>query len=151
MSSNDYICGLLKDVYAGKNGATTLFLQFTYFQYILSNFENEFKQVFCSIASRDLQHHKMLGELIVKFGGDPDFCTANEYFSGKFIENFKGIKQILSYAVELKEKSIINYKIILSKIEEKQALKVLKSIVVDEQKDKEVLQDLLKKYNSEII
>jgi rubrerythrin len=68
--------------------------------------------------------------------------------SGRDFEYFKGIKQMLEYGISQKEKSIINYKIIISKILEKEIKNILEIIICDEQKHKEMLENLLKKYNN---
>lgn len=147
IAPNKYYSNLLKDAYAGEEGETNSFLQFLYFSYILSSFENEFSSVFYEIAKDDIDHHAMLGECIVKLGGDPSYFSPNDVpASGKDLEYCKGIKQILTLGIEIKEKSIIKYKILLAKIMEREIKNILEIIVSDEQKHKELLENMLKKY-----
>ena len=146
---NNYYSTLLQDAYCGEDGETFYFLQFQYFCYILSSFENEFTDEFYKIAQDDLDHHTMLGECIVKLGGDPIYKNSKGVnFNLKDIEYLKGIKQIFTYCIELKEKSIINYKILLSKIMDKEIKNILEIILSDEQKHKEVIENMLKKYEN---
>lgn len=144
---NDYYSKLIKSAYIGAESETNMFMQFLYFSYVLSNFQNEFTTAFYAIAQDDLDHHSMLGECLIKLGGDPDFVSnKNVALSGRDFEYFKGIKQMLEYGISKKEKALINYKILINKIAEKEIKNILEIIVCDEQKHKEILENLLKKY-----
>ena len=146
---NGYYANLLQDVYAGSNSESKMFLQFLYFAYTLCNFDNDFLDVFYKIAKDDIEHHSLLGEMIVRLGGDPVYKSSkNVYMSFDEIEDIKGLKQILNLAIELKEKIIISYKILLKKIVEKEIKNILEIIVCDEETHKELLENLLKKYQS---
>lgn len=117
---NDYDAKIVKNLYSGDYGETYQFLQIQYFSYVLSNFENEFYEEIYSIAQDDKQHHELLAEIILKLGGDPTYEIDNEFILLRNIEYFKGIKQILSYILNIKENAIIKYKILLNKIEKKE-------------------------------
>lgn len=85
----------------------------------------------------------------MKLGGDPTYYSSkNTYLNGKNVEYTKGIKQMILRGIEIKEKSIINYKILISKIIEKEIKNILEIILVDEQKHKEMLKNMLKKYEN---
>ena len=149
MAQNTYYASLLQDVFGGANGETKCLMQMLYFCYELSVFENEFSKVFYDIAIDDLTHHNVLGEMIVRLGGEPALCShSNIVFSGNDIERVKGIRQILDTAIEMKEKCILNYKILLTKIPEKEIKNILEIILCDERKHKELLENLLKKYQN---
>ena len=147
ISPNEYYAKLIKDAYIGEDSETYLMLQFLYFSYILSNFENDFVSSLYTIAQDDIDHHLLLGECIVKLGGDPDFISnKNTPLSGMNFEYLKSIKSILDYGIELKEKSIIKYKILINKIVEKEIKNILETILIDEQKHKEMLINMRKKF-----
>lgn len=148
---NNYYATLLQDIYAGTNGKTKSILQFMYFSYILSSFENEFSSEFESIVQDDFIHHKILGKLIVQLGGNPTYISSKGvYFSGNCIESIKGIRQILEMSIEIKKKSIINCKILLAKIAEKDIKNILEIIISDEQKHRDILKNMLKKYQNNL-
>ena len=48
--------------------------------------------------------------------------------------------------IEIKEKSIINYKIVLNKINQKNIKKSLENILICEQNHKQIIGNLIKKY-----
>ena len=149
INQNNYYANLLKDAYSGEVGETFSLLQFQYFSYVISNFENEFTSQFYMIAQDDLEHHSMLGECIVKLGGDPTFISSkNIAINGNNFEYVKGIKQMILQGIEIKEKTIINYKILIAKISEKEIKNILEIILTDEQKHKEILENMLKKYEN---
>ncbi len=151
ITANSYYANLLKEVYAGNDSETMMVMQFLYDSYTLSSFDNDFVEQFYLIAQDDIEHHKLLGECIVKLGGDPVYCSSNNlFFNGKNIENDRGIKQMITRGIEIKEKSIINYKILIAKIIEKEIKNILEIILVDEQKHNEMLKNMLKKYENNI-
>ena len=149
ITPNKYYADLLQDAYAGKHGESKMFLQFLYFSYVLCNFDKEFADCFCLIAKEDIEHHNLLGEIIVKLGGDPLYVSSkNIAMSFAEIEALKSLKQIINLGIELKEKTIIDYKILLAKIAEKEIKNILEILISDEQKHKEMLENLLKKYQN---
>ncbi len=146
---NNYYATLLQDTFASQNSETKNILQFLYFSYVLSSFENDFGLEFYSIAQDEIFHHKLLGELIVQLGGNPKyFSSKGMAFSGGFIDEIKGIRQIIETSIELKEKSIINYKILVAKIAEKDIKNILEIIISDEKKHLDLLKNMLKKYQN---
>ena len=151
INPNKYFASLLQDVYAGQNGESKMFLQFLYFAYVLCNFDKEFVDSFYIIAKDDIEHHNLLGEMIVKLGGDPLYVSSkNIAMSFAEIESIKSLKQIINFGLNLKEKTIIEYKILLAKITEKEIKNILEIIISDEQKHKEMLENLLKKYQNNL-
>ena len=149
ITQNNYYYNLLKDMYSGEFSETASLLQFLYFSYTLSDFENEFVPLLYSIAQDDLEHHTMLGECLIKLGGDAKYINSNSIaFGTTKLEYTKNIKNMLEYGIEFKERSLINYKTILNKVAEKEIKNILELIICDEQKHKDILMGLLQKYNS---
>lgn len=130
---NDYYSGLVQNLYCGKEGKVTSFLQFTYQANMLLPFGSSFARLFSSIASDELYHIKLLSESIISLGGDPTYSSSQGiWFGGRWIDYVKDIKQMLSLNIEYKEKSIIDYKTTISKIDDPKIKQLLTLILKDE-------------------
>ena len=145
-SKNNYQIKLIKNLYCGELGETQQMLQFLYFCYV-TNINNDFYEILQTIQKDDSSHHNILGELLHGLGDEPSYFSGNHIpLSGVNFEYFIGLKNIINYALEIKEKIIINYKIAINKIQEKNIKKILENILADEQKHKQLLQNLQTKY-----
>lgn len=130
---NDYYSGLVQNLFCGKEGKVASFLQFTYQANILSPFGSSFARLFSNIASDELYHTKLLSEIILSLGGDPVYASnQGMWFGGRWIDYVKDIKQMLFLNIENKEKSIIDYKTTISKIDDMQIKQALEFILKDE-------------------
>lgn len=64
---------------------------------------------------------------------------------GRQIDYFKDIKRILTINFELKEKTIIDYKLAISKIENEQIKNLLFTILEDEENHRTAIKSIMKK------
>ena len=142
---NNYYISLLKKTYYGEAGEVFNSLMFCSFACTLSTFENQFSQIFYEILSDEQKHQILLGECIAKLGGDLDYENFDTVCVNLIFT--KNIQKMLEYSIKIKEKSIINYKIILAKIMEKNVKNTVKNILADEQKHLLLLKSMLENYN----
>lgn len=147
-NKNTYQINIIKDLYSSEFGETESMLQFMYFCYVQKD-NKQFCEKFFEIFQDEQKHHKILGELLFSLGESPTyFSSKNIPLSGVSFEYFVGLKNILSFALELKEKIIINYKIAINKITKTNIKNTLEKILTDEQKHKQILQNLMELYVS---
>ena len=145
MCKNSYYSGILQNLYSGSEGEVVTFLQLRYHSYILENFNKEIAQSLNEIALEDLKHQDLLANSIQMTSGDPKYLNSeSKWINGRQIDYVKDIKQILALNLESKEKSIIDYKIAISKIDNQQIKSLLLSILEDEEKHRDIIKDLLK-------
>ena len=131
---NDYYLGIVQDLYCGKEGEVTSFLQFTYQTNILLPFGNDYYRLFSTLASEDAFHCSLLSELIISLGGDPVFAdNQGRWFGGRWIDYVKDVKQMLCLNIETKEKMIIDYKTAISKMDDMAIKQLLTAILKDEE------------------
>ena len=131
---NDYYLGIVQDLYCGKEGEFTSFLQFTYQNNILLPFGNDYHRLFSTIATEEALHCSVLAELILSLGGDPVYAdNQGRWFGGRWIDYVKDVKQMLSLNIEMKEKIIIDYKTAISKIDDMAIKQILTAILKDEE------------------
>ena len=97
-------------------------------------FGNKFGTEFEKIAQEDLLHQRALAEAIVRLGGKPIYKNnAGIFLSGKNILQEQDLQTMILGDIALKEQMIIDYKMALSKIENKILQKLLQSVVQDEE------------------
>lgn len=134
IKQNSYYQGLLQNLYASSDGELYSFMQFTYQSFMLSPFGVAEGNVFASLAEEELLHAKQLAEGIILLGGDPIFCgTQGKWLGGRAVDYVKGLRQMLDLNIEHKEKSIIDYKTTILKIDEPQIKSMLTSILSQEE------------------
>ena len=139
---NNFKISLLKDAYCGETSEMFCILQMSYFAYTASGLGSDFAEIFLNIVEDEERHQKILGKFIVEQGGDLEFDVENF----KHLYFTKNIKNMLEKAIDLKEKCIINYKLLLTKISDVHTKNITKNIVADEQKHILWLRDALEKY-----
>lgn len=101
------------------------------------------------IALDDLKHQELLANAIQMTSGNPIYCNSEgKWLGGRQIDYFKDIKRILNTNLELKEKTIIDYKVAISKIENAQIKELLSTILEDEEEHRSKLKNLIDKINS---
>lgn len=141
---NSYYQGLVQNLYCGKEGEVTLFLQFNYQSNILLPFGDDYAKIFENFANEELFHIQLLAQTIISLGGDPVYCdNQGRWFGGRWIDYIKDIKQMLELNIEMKEKIIIDYKTTISKIDDLSIKQMLNLILRDEEKCHEKLKQLL--------
>lgn len=145
--NNSYYAGILQDLYAGKEGEMVMFLQFRYFSYVLSGFHPKLSNILQEIAYDGLKHQNLLAYAIQMTSGNPIY-KSDKWFSGDQIEYIRETKKILSLSLKSKERSIINYKFAISKIDNLQIKSLLSSILFEEERHRQQLKNLISEIKS---
>ena len=131
---NSYYIGLLRNLYAGPDGAVMRGMQYRYQASVLV-FNSKLSEKLYQFANEELEEEKKLASLIVQSGGDPVFANSeNRFFNGRKIDYIKDIKQIMLQNIENIEKSILDYKITELKIDNKLLKKEL-NIIAENKKE----------------
>ena len=134
LQPNPFFAELLQDLFAGDSGEIVAFLQFSYQSYVLLPFGENFGKIFERFANDEFLHAKKLAETIVMLGGNPIFANSQgKFIGGRTISQTKDIKGMLMDDIELKEKSLINYKTTILKIENQYLKNLLNSIIREEE------------------
>ena len=142
-NANSYYLGLVQNLYAGSEGELACFLQATYQFQVLEDYEQEIVDTLKKIAEQDQKHLSILSHIILMLGGNPKFLNAqNKWFSTREIDYVQGIKQIISFDIELKEKVILDYKSTIQKISSSEIKSVLSRILDDENNHLQVLRNI---------
>lgn len=117
---NGYYQGLITNLYAGNEGEVLTFMQEMYQANLVYPFEKEQYEFLKKLYLDDIEHTKRLAEILVLMGADPKYINIkNIWISGKSIDYVKSYKQMLHANLEIKEKTIIDYKTTINKIGDK--------------------------------
>lgn len=140
-NANSYYLGLVQNLYAGSEGELACFLQATYQFQVLD--DQEIVGTLKKIAEQDQKHLSILSHIILMLGGNPKFLNAqNKWFSTREIDYVQGVKQIISFDIELKEKVILDYKSTIQKISSSEIKSVLSRILADENNHLQALRNI---------
>lgn len=133
LAPNTFFAGLLQNLYADDTGELASFLQFSYFSFCLNPYGEKLSRLFESIAQDDLSHTKILGETIVMLGEKPIFKNNGGKMLGtRCIKTETDVLSMLSTGIAIKEKSIINLKFTVAKIDNRYLQNTLNTILNEE-------------------
>lgn len=142
---NSYYSGLLQNLFAGSEGEVVLFLQLQYHANILRSYNEKISSVLNEMSLTDLRHQQLLAHAIEMTYGNPIYATSQgKFIGGRQIDYIKDTKLILHANLEAKEKSIIDYKLAISKIENVQIKLLLSAILADEENHRLILKKLIR-------
>ena len=147
-----YMRMLLFD-YAGRNSEFTASNQYIYGSLILKNEYPEVSDVLLHIAIVEMHHLSLLGQIIIKLGGNPEFATVNTrgsqmFWDSGYVDYSRSIKKILLENLECERRAIAEYERHACMIKDEGIANMLKKIISDEQLHEKILIALYEEYCS---
>ena len=143
ISYNSYYEGLLQDLFCGNDGLFSLFLHFFYQYNNIFVFNNNFSNKFQTLYKLELESCEKVCQLIFYMGGDAKYYSSTKkYISGMNIDYMKNLKSTLELDIELVEKSTIDIKNTMAKIENKEIKKQLNEILKIKTVEEKILKDI---------
>ncbi len=127
---------LLSSAYAGDGGELSAVLQYTYGHLVTENAEpSQLSAVLSCVSATEMRHLEILGELIVKLGGDPKFCDMQRrscFDAGKV--NYQSTPdKILRAAISGEKAAIAMYRELIRRIDDGCIREILRRIILDEE------------------
>lgn len=139
---NSYYEGLLQDLFCEKDGFFAVFLHFLYqFNQIFVFYPN-FKSDFEKLYMLELESCNLISRLINEIGGDAKFYSSNKKIFCGNIDYLKHLPHIVDMDIELVEKSLIDLKNALYKIDNILIKTELRKILPLKEKEEKILKDL---------
>ena len=127
---NSYYLGLIQNLFAGANGCLLVFMQFLYQHTLSKKSFPQFEECFCALQEKEIENLQLLGEILLKMGGDPQFFSSSrKYICAKSLNYSKEIDKIFLNDIELLEINIIDLKSAILKIEDKNLKEMLLKIL----------------------
>lgn len=148
--SEEYTAKILQNLYADTHGELASFLQFSFQQFCLLPFETPLKKILEEIASQDLLHTKILAKHLVMLGQTPLMQNCDgKFFSTKQIQTETCQQSMILTDIALKEKSIINYKSAILKLNNKKLKNDLLKILKEEEIHLQMLKTLFQQLKAQ--
>lgn len=134
---------LLYDNFAGEKGELTSILQYIY-EYIELNRYDGFSKILLSIATEEIKHLELIGNLIKRLGKKSYYMnrSQSEWKVSNIKYHFTNVYDMISYNIELEKKTIENYKEVVKYTQNKTIKELIERIIMDEQTHLEIFNRL---------
>jgi len=131
----DYKFGkMLYDSYSGNYSELTTILQYIY-QNLVNENNKELQNVLIKIAIEEMQHLKILGDILVELGFTPYYMGSrnNKWCSDKIRYKFNCVDDMLKFNIEGEKIAIKEYKRLIQNTNCKSIKDILNRIIKDEE------------------
>ncbi|MDE6550067.1 MAG: hypothetical protein K2M44_01015 [Clostridia bacterium] len=122
---------ILAPLYSGRDGETTAVMQYIYDSYVAS--DAQIAQTMHTIAIQEMRHHALLGEAIVKCGGNPVIGDYLGWWSGRNLGYNRNIAKMIDDAIRSEEFAIAAYYKACSRLSNESLISLIHAIVRDEE------------------
>lgn len=137
---------LLSSAYAGDGGELSAVLQYTYGHLVTEGAEpSQLSAVLACVSITEMRHLEILGELIMKLGGDPKFCDMQRrgcFDAGK-VNYQTSPDRILRAAISGEKAAIAMYRDLIRRIDDGCIREILRRIILDEEHHIKLFSELL--------
>lgn len=141
---------LILQNYASSISEFDAIAQYVYHEISLTYENPEIAETIKGISMVEMHHLQLLGEIIVKLGGEPGYWINNKkknYWSSKLVNyDLSSIKTILTIDIQDEKAAIKQYKETITKIDDPYINAVIKRIILDEEFHIQLLVNLYTKY-----
>lgn len=124
--------------------------QYTYHQIALTHENSEVYETIKGISLVEMHHLKLLGEIILKLGGQPGYWINNKkknYWSSKLLNyDLSSLKVILEIDIQNEKAAIKQYRETIKQIDDNGINTIIKRIILDEELHIQLLVELYNKY-----
>ncbi|MGL4772152.1 MAG: ferritin-like domain-containing protein [Clostridium sp.] len=140
---------IISNDFAGAVSEMTATTQYVNHHIRCEEINEEIGEALLGISMVEMKHLEILGELILKLGGEPYYGRVKkdkfQCWTPKFINYGKDIKNMIKSDIQGEVEAIAQYKKHIEEIEDKNIQRILERIIEDEEVHIEVLDGLLKK------
>lgn len=139
---------LLKDLYTGNVSETGAVFQYVFQGYVSESHNKEISELFLKIAEQEMEHHKLLGDAICAFGGDPNYMNSKGVmFSARSVAQCTNLKDMLIADIKSETADIYAYEDASSCVTNISLKQMINEIIEDEKRHKEIFEMLLMETN----
>lgn len=146
---NKHYAAILSNDFAGAVSEMTAVSQYVNHHIKIESMNKEIGEALLAIGIVEMYHLEMIGEVILKLGGEPYYGRVKkdkfQCWSPRFIVYGKDIKGMLKADIQGEVDAIAQYKKHIEEINDKHIKKLLERIIKDEEHHIEILDKLLKK------
>lgn len=135
---------IIKKIYCGKFSELESLLFFKYSYYMYKNRDSYFSDNMNKISNDSLSHMDIFGRIISLLGGVPDYRLFNN--EDYYVEEKE---KLIEIGIRIIKQKIIEYTNCLNSINDSYINDILKSFIIEERKNLEILELLQLKYKRE--
>ena len=134
---------LIMDLYSGRTGELTSITQYLYEHYVIDAIDEKISKTVIGLAKVEMLHHAVLGEAIVKLGGDPIMGGSTCFWSGSNLKYTKNPICFLQNSLQSEKNAVSNYRRAAACTKNQSLSALLLRIAEDEVLHIEILENLL--------
>lgn len=122
---------ILAPLYAGRESETTAIMQYIYNSYVEG--DSQAGKTMHTIAVQEMHHHDLLGEAIVKCGGNPIIGDYLGWWSGRYVVYNRDLTKMINEAIRSEEYAIAAYYRACAKLDNESLKELIRAIIRDEE------------------
>lgn len=138
---------IIMDLYCGRAGELTAITQYLYQHYLTDGIDTDIADCLLGIAKAEMRHHSLLGEAIVKTGGDPLMGGSTCFWSGSNVNYTQNPIRFLQNNIAAEGQAICNYRRAATCINNASLSELFLRIAQDEELHIELFNNLLEGLN----
>lgn len=136
LGPNLFYASLLMDDYSGTISEFTAISQYLYHHFYFEEVDEELGELLEGVSITEMHHMEMLGEIIIKLGGNPiiagTYSTCGNFWNGSFIQYGVELCQQLKADIDSEYSAIEEYEKHIYMISDPYIKAILKRIILDE-------------------
>jgi len=145
---NKEYAALLSNCYCGVEGEMTVLCTYLYNHMLLDNGENAvISRIFELVSQTEMLHFQMLGKIICALGGIPVFASFDarrgKYWTVRNVVYNSSADSMLRAAIASEERSVMEYRRLISLIKDKNIVDILERFILDEEHHMAIFSELL--------
>ena len=129
----EFTVAILKKLYCSKKSETTAVLQYVYQHLVANKYAKHAAKIFAEIGKVEMKHMDLLGEAMIKFGGDPVFYYFDTPLNGGWVNYSKNLFQMLMTNINDEKEAARQYRAAAEKVKNESLKLLLLRISEDEQ------------------
>lgn len=133
----------IMDLYCGRSGEMTSLTQYIYNHYVIEGLDENVAFAMKKLAIVEMHHHALLGEAIVKLGGDPIIGGSTCFWSGSNLKYTQNPICFLQNSLQAEQNAVSNYKRAAACVNNASLSELLLRIGQDEELHIKILEELL--------
>lgn len=134
---------IMMDLYSGRGGELTAITQYLYQRYIIGDIDENMAKTLFGISKTEMKHHSLLGDAIVKVGGDPIMGGSTCFWSGSNLNYTKNPICFLQNNISAEQQAICSYRRAAACINNASLSELFLRIIQDEELHIEIFNELL--------
>lgn len=149
---DQFLAYKILESYAGEISEFTATSLYSFQSFYLNKY-NDLSKIIESIAEVEMNHLKILALLIEKLGLIPYYVTYKDGvavpWNSDYVDFTTDYRNMLLTNIDSEIRAIKNYNIIINSTNDENIIKIIKRIIMDEERHIEIFTELLKQYDED--